>query len=513
MKPFAAVIPGFLALLLAVGAPSPLQAGLFGESEAEKEAKVAKHVADLLREPNRLIAQAQTVAEAGDTEEAIRLFRQAQTRLEEIEMEEDTSSAAFASLRLKKFHCISSLDALALKRAEVQDNRQAVTDTSDLEARLAEERKAIADKAAEAEKVAALARPPTLADQLRDAQQRVMAAEADIAREREALAALEREFDQKATAFTEAAKAHAAADAAAFLASQATLQAKVAAAKGGDPAQVAQAAAAESEAKAAREAAKAALAEAKAAREQVTTRKQVAANRLQAAEGALKDARQGVAVIEQAIAREQAEAEARAKAEKERLEAEALARKQAQAEEIARMRKAQAKVKAEADAKAKAAAEADAQARAHAVAMCNEFWNNKLIDRLEARLTEALGQWPDEPELLLLLARLRLLQGRSDDALELVEAIPASGAVGRKARMVAAGVYLTKNLPMEAMKVLEALMREDPRDPDACFNMAVTMTRLPAIDPKRDLAAKYYARSVQLGGKRSLALEQRLEME
>ena len=59
----------------------------------------------------------------------------------------------------------------------------------------------------------------------------------------------------------------------------------------------------------------------------MTTRKQVAANRLQAAEGALKDARQGVAVIEQAIAREQAEAEARAKAEKERLEAEALARK------------------------------------------------------------------------------------------------------------------------------------------------------------------------------------------
>ncbi|MGN0890487.1 MAG: hypothetical protein ACI4W7_02415, partial [Candidatus Spyradenecus sp.] len=177
MKPF--VVPGLLALLLTVALPVPLQAGLFGESEAEKEAKVAKHVADLLREPNRLIAQAQTAAEAGDTEEAIRLFRQAQTRLEEIEMEEDTSTPAFATLRLKKFHCISSLDALALKRAEVQDNRQAVTDTSDLEARLAEERKALADKAAEAEKAAALARPPTLADQLRDAQQRVMAAEAD----------------------------------------------------------------------------------------------------------------------------------------------------------------------------------------------------------------------------------------------------------------------------------------------------------------------------------------------
>lgn len=511
MKPF--VVPGLLALLLTVALPVPLQAGLFGESETEKEAKVAKHVADLLREPNRLIAQAQTAAEAGDTEEAIRLFRQAQTRLEEIEVEEDTSTPAFASLRLKKFHCISSLDALALKRAEVQDNRQAVTDTDDLEARLAEERKAIADKAAEAEKAAALARPPTLADQLRDAQQRVMAAEADIAREREALAALQAEFDQKAAAFTEAAKAHAAADAAAFLATQAAFKAKVAAAKSGTRAAAADAEAAEVEAKDALKAAKVAMNEAKAAREQAGARKQVTAEKLRKAEGALKDARQAVEVIEQAIAREQAEAEARVKAEQERLEAEALARKQAQAEEIARMRAAQAKQKAEADAQAKAAAEVDAKARAHAVAMCTEFWNNKLVDRLEERLGESLAKWPDEPELLVLLARLRLLQGRADDALELVETVPATGATGRKARMVAAGVYLSKNLPMEAMKVLEALMREDPRDPDACFNMAVTMMRLPAIDPKRDLAAKYYARSVQLGGKRSLAMEQRLEME
>lgn len=511
MKPF--VVPGLLALLLTVTPPVPLQAGLFGESEAEKEAKVAKHVADLLREPNRLIAQAQTAAEAGDTEEAIRLFRQAQTRLEEIEEAEDTGSSAFASLRLKKFHCISSLDALALKRAEVQDNRQAVTDTDDLEARLAEERKALADKAAEAEKVAALARPPTLADQLRDAQQRVMAAEADVARERETLAALQTEFEQKATAFTEAAKAHAAADAAAFLATQAAFKAKVAAAKNGTRAAADEALAKESEAKAAREAAKAVLDEMRTEREQAGARKQVTAEKLRKAEGALKDARQAVEVIEQAIAREKAEAEAAAKAERERLEAEALARKQAQAEEIARMRAAQAKQKAEADAQAKAAAEADTQARAHAVAMCTEFWNNKLVDRLEERLGESLAKWPDEPELLVLLARLRLLQGRADDALELVETVPATGATGRKARMVAAGVYLSKNLPMEAMKVLEALMREDPRDPDACFNMAVTMMRLPAIDPKRDLAAKYYARSVQLGGKRSLAMEQRLEME
>ena len=146
------------AVLAVLSVAAPAQAiWPFGESEEEKAADLATRVADSLREPNKTIAAAQDAAEAGETEEAIRLFRQAQTQLEAIEAREDTAGPAWSALRLKKFHCISSLDALALKRAEVMDVRQAVTDTSDLEARLAAERAAIAkEKAAEA--AAALAR-------------------------------------------------------------------------------------------------------------------------------------------------------------------------------------------------------------------------------------------------------------------------------------------------------------------------------------------------------------------
>ena len=64
-----------LLLALLIGCAPVVHAGLFGESDEEKEARVAKHVADVLREPNKIIAQAQEAVERGDVEEGIRLFR------------------------------------------------------------------------------------------------------------------------------------------------------------------------------------------------------------------------------------------------------------------------------------------------------------------------------------------------------------------------------------------------------------------------------------------------------
>ena len=134
-------LPLWAALAVALlAAPAAQAIWPFGESEEEKAADLATHVAETLREPNRTIAQAQDATEAGDTEEAIRLFRKAQSQIEAVEAAEDTSGSAWSALRLKKFQCISARDALALKRAEVMDVRQAVTDTDDLEARLAAER-------------------------------------------------------------------------------------------------------------------------------------------------------------------------------------------------------------------------------------------------------------------------------------------------------------------------------------------------------------------------------------
>ena len=64
-----------------------------------------------------------------------------------------------------------------------------------------------------------------------------------------------------------------------------------------------------------------------------------------------------------------------------------------------------------------------------------------------------------------------------------------------------------------AMKVLEPVMLANPKDPDVFYNMAVVLVRLPEVDPHREIAAKYYTKSIELGGRRSLVLERRLEME
>ena len=114
---------------------------------------------------------------------------------------------------------------------------------------------------------------------------------------------------------------------------------------------------------------------------------------------------------------------------------------------------------------------------------------------------------------MLHLARLRLIQGQEDDALELVSMIADKGEIGKKAAFVAAGAYMVKGLPMEAMKILEPLEKQSPEDPDVCYNMAIVLVRLPEVDPTREIAAQYYTRSVELGGKRSLVLERRLNME
>ena len=81
------------------------------------------------------------------------------------------------------------------------------------------------------------------------------------------------------------------------------------------------------------------------------------------------------------------------------------------------------------------------------------------------------------------------------------------------AQLVAAGAFLTKNRPDEAMRILERAAKAKPNDPRPYFNLAVAFLRLPTADPNREIAARFYAKSVSLGGKRSYDLERRLNME
>lgn len=506
-----------LLLLLGCCCMPVAHAGLFGESEEEKEARIAEHVADLLREPNRIIASAQEAVGQDDVEEGIRLFRKAQTMIEEIEAQEDTSGSAFATLRLKKFHCVSMLDALVLKQSEVMDVRQAVTDTSELAARLAQERADLVSEAEQKKNANNLPRPPTLADQLAIEEGKAQKARLDLERARTALGAAKQEAEAAKQAFTASAKAHVAADTTFFMADQSFRAAQQ---EGKSEAVLESLRAALDASRNELQKKREELAIAKERQRETTAAVSKAELAVKAMTVALTNAEKPVNVLRKAIAdeeeaaRKKAEAEkAEAEAEAQRLAAENLKRKQAEAAAAEKARAHAAKVAAERDAALKAKAEKEKQELKKELAVCEELWNMKHVDAFEARVEKALARWTDSPELLVQLARLRLLQGREDDALELVAMTSGKGEVGKDAAFVAAGAYMVKNLPLEAMKVLEPILEASPEDPDVYYNMAVVLVRLPEVDPKRDIAAKYYTRSVELGGKRSLVLERRLGME
>lgn len=503
----------------------PAAAWPFGDSEEEQAAEVATRVAEALREPNRLIVQAQEATQKGDVEEAIRLFRRAQTFIEQTEATEDTSGPAWSSLRMKKFLCLSALDALALERAEVLDVRQAVTDTSELERRLAEERAALRKKeeAKEAkEKLLEAPKPPTLTEQLPGMKRNLASAKAARAEAEKRLAAAKARHEAAQKARAEAQSAEQAAKVALRTAEQKQVAAEAQA--GQTDGLLAGAFAADTTAAKAE-----AEAQVKAAAKTLKTQEDAvdsAAAHLQVAEARAAKARQEEAdaqtlldALEKAIAKERADAEAKARAaqlaakqEQERLAAEALARRQAQAAAEAKAREV-ARQRAQADAQAKAKAEADDKARAVALAECETLWAAKRVDALEAALLKHAVAWPEEPGFMLYLARLRLLQGRPDDALEIVGTVPAGSAADFEAQLVAAGAFLTKNRPDEAMRILERAAKAKPDDPRPYFNLAVAFLRLPTADPDREIAARFYAKSISLGGKRSYDLERRLNME
>lgn len=486
----------FFAVALAC---APVRAGWFGDDVGVAQ---AKHVADLLREPSKLITQAQDAFDKGNLEDAIRLFAEARERFQEIEKKEDTSGAAFASLRLKKFHCISMLDALALQRANTQDRRQAVTDTDDLEARLAKERAAVREGQAAEAKTKAPPEPPTDARLLAEAEAALPKAQALAKDAAETLAKIDAEVRAAADAFSEAAKRNTAADAAVFVAQNAAAKAQT---EGLGAEETKALGEAQAQAKAAQETLRAA----RARLNDATARRKAAEINATRAHGAADEARLRVETLRKAVIAQRKKAERERKAQ-EAMEAKELLRRQTEAQRQAAEQRARAEA---AQAKAQADASAAQKELTQAIAWCGELWRLKRVDALEQRLAECAGKWPDQPEFLMLLAKLRLTQNRPDDALELAAMIPGEGTPGAQARLVAAGAYLAKGRPSEAMRVLEEAIKAEPKSHAPYFDMAVTLLRLPEVDPDRTLAARYYTQSVELGGKRSGALERRLGME
>ncbi|MDY5955259.1 MAG: tetratricopeptide repeat protein [Kiritimatiellia bacterium] len=114
----------------------------FGESQEEKDRRDEKEIIALLREPNRLMNEAQDDESEGRPERAIEKYREALDQLKAIEKARDTSSEHYAPLRFKKALCETMIDRIIFDKAEKNQRSVTMSNTTALEAQLAKERAA-----------------------------------------------------------------------------------------------------------------------------------------------------------------------------------------------------------------------------------------------------------------------------------------------------------------------------------------------------------------------------------
>ena len=125
----------------------------FGGDDGQGE-KSAPRLSELMEPASLLIDEASDLAEDGKREEAIEKYREALAALDEVESSnrERAGKPEFATLRNKRAYVNATIDSLLLAQAQSNARAVAVSDTTALERRLAEER---AGKSADAPKTPA----------------------------------------------------------------------------------------------------------------------------------------------------------------------------------------------------------------------------------------------------------------------------------------------------------------------------------------------------------------------
>ncbi len=108
--------------------------------EKEKKPKVS----ELLKDANDFMSQAQTAYVDGQSKQAIELYRKALAEISRVEKEHEAeaSSSEFAPVRFRKALCETEIDRIMLEEVNATARTVAVTDTSALEAKRAERKKA-----------------------------------------------------------------------------------------------------------------------------------------------------------------------------------------------------------------------------------------------------------------------------------------------------------------------------------------------------------------------------------
>ena len=121
----------------------------FGSSDDGSEP--VRRLSELMEPASRLIDEASDLAADGKTQESVEKYREALGELDRIEEEnpDRAASAEFATLRNKRAYVNAAIDSLLLGQVRENAKAVAVSDTTELEKRLAAEKaKARGEKAA-----------------------------------------------------------------------------------------------------------------------------------------------------------------------------------------------------------------------------------------------------------------------------------------------------------------------------------------------------------------------------
>lgn len=139
MRRFLSILP---VLMLACGAQASWY-WPFGEGESIDGMKPAR-LSELMEPASLLIDDAVNLAADGKTDEAVAKYRKALSELDRIEAEnpERAKTPEFATLRNKRAYVNANIDSMLLEQVRSNAKAVAVSDTSELERRLAEERAA-----------------------------------------------------------------------------------------------------------------------------------------------------------------------------------------------------------------------------------------------------------------------------------------------------------------------------------------------------------------------------------
>ena len=131
----------FLTALLLAGGGMASWYWPFGSDDGDS--KPMRRLSELMEPVSLLIDDASDLAADGKTQESIEKYRAALTELDRIELEnpERAESAEFATLRNKRAYVNAAIDSLLLSQVRANAKSVAVSDTTALEKRLAEERR------------------------------------------------------------------------------------------------------------------------------------------------------------------------------------------------------------------------------------------------------------------------------------------------------------------------------------------------------------------------------------